>query len=146
MAGIQDLKGLLETKLDAVTVDVTLLRADLKKVMEKVTTTEMDITRLQLASKRLESQVQFLTKDYERIIMRLEDQEGRSQRNKGHSVKPFLETLITMPLRPKRLSTFFTIERAQRVPVPPRTTIARVFNIQDRDTILQTARYRGDLQ
>ncbi|KAJ1213717.1 hypothetical protein NDU88_001349 [Pleurodeles waltl] len=34
MEAIQDLKGLLKPKLDAVTVDVTVLRADLKKVAE----------------------------------------------------------------------------------------------------------------
>ncbi|KAJ1170904.1 hypothetical protein NDU88_002775 [Pleurodeles waltl] len=35
IAAIQDLKGTMEPKLEAVTVDVTLLRADLKKVVEK---------------------------------------------------------------------------------------------------------------
>ncbi|KAJ1163681.1 hypothetical protein NDU88_004135 [Pleurodeles waltl] len=58
IAAIQDLKGSLEPKLDVVTVDVTLLQADLKKVVEKVTNVETDIARLQSISKRLENQWQ----------------------------------------------------------------------------------------
>ncbi|KAJ1093560.1 hypothetical protein NDU88_006660 [Pleurodeles waltl] len=54
MAAIQDLCGSLEPKLDTVTVDVNLLRTDLKKVTEKVTNAETDIARLQSTSKRLE--------------------------------------------------------------------------------------------
>ncbi|KAJ1202047.1 hypothetical protein NDU88_005850 [Pleurodeles waltl] len=78
MAAIQDLKGSLELKLDAVMVDVTLLRVDLKKAMEKVNSTETDIARLHSTSKRLESQVQFLTRDHKRIEVCLENQEERS--------------------------------------------------------------------
>ncbi|KAJ1082748.1 hypothetical protein NDU88_002913 [Pleurodeles waltl] len=78
MAAIQYLKGTLEPKLDAVTVDVTLQQADLKKVVEKVTTAEMDIAHLQSTSKRLEDQVQFLTTGYERMVAHLEDQDGRA--------------------------------------------------------------------
>ncbi|KAJ1101413.1 hypothetical protein NDU88_006481 [Pleurodeles waltl] len=54
---IQDLRGSLEPKLDVVMVIVTLLRADLKKVAEKVTTAETDIAGIQSTSKRLEEQV-----------------------------------------------------------------------------------------
>ncbi|KAJ1185683.1 hypothetical protein NDU88_002473 [Pleurodeles waltl] len=129
MAAIQDLKGLLEPKLDTVTVDVTLLRADLKKVVEKVTTAETDIACLQTTSKRLESQVKFLTKEHKKIMALLEDQEARARRNnikvvglpegaEDPSVEFFLETLNTDSLHPKGLSTIFTIERAYRAPVP----------------------------
>ncbi|KAJ1197386.1 hypothetical protein NDU88_001246 [Pleurodeles waltl] len=47
MAAIQDLKGSLVPKQNALMVDITLLRADLKKV----TATETDIARLQSTSK-----------------------------------------------------------------------------------------------
>ncbi|KAJ1103192.1 hypothetical protein NDU88_000619 [Pleurodeles waltl] len=127
MAAIQDLKGLLEPTLDAVTMDVTLLKADLKKVAEKVTNAETDIAHLQSTSKRLGDQVQFLTAEHERIVARFEDQEGRAWRNnfrvvgvpegvKGPSVELFLETLITDSFQLKRLSMFFTVERAHRAP------------------------------
>ncbi|KAJ1119829.1 hypothetical protein NDU88_008014 [Pleurodeles waltl] len=61
MAAIQDLRGSLEPKLDAVTVDVNLLRADLKEVAEKVTNAEPDIAQLQSTSKRLEDQPLYST-------------------------------------------------------------------------------------
>ncbi|KAJ1088833.1 hypothetical protein NDU88_001988 [Pleurodeles waltl] len=65
MAGIHDLKASLEPRLDAVAVDVALLRANLKKVSEKVTIVETDIARLQSTSKKLEDQVRFLTAEHE---------------------------------------------------------------------------------
>ncbi|KAJ1148842.1 hypothetical protein NDU88_001666 [Pleurodeles waltl] len=156
--------GLTGAKLEVVTVDVTLLRAGLKKVTEKVTTTETDIARLQPTSKRLEEQVRFLTTEHEKMEAHLEDQEGRARRNnvivvevpegaEGPSVELFLETQTKDSLRPKRLSKFFTDERAHRAPVPspklrapPRTIIARIFNFRDKDAILQASRFHGDLQ
>ncbi|KAJ1089687.1 hypothetical protein NDU88_002834 [Pleurodeles waltl] len=125
MAAINDPRGSREPKLGTVTVDVTLLHADIKKVAEKVTTAEMDI-----AFKRLEDQVWFLTTEYEKMEVRLEDQEGKAHRNiirvvgvpeeaEGPSVELFLETLITDSLCPKRLLTFFTVERVHRASVPP---------------------------
>ncbi|KAJ1155947.1 hypothetical protein NDU88_008672 [Pleurodeles waltl] len=131
MAAIPDLHSSLEPKLDAVTVDVNLLFADLEKVTEKVINGETDIAQLQSTSRRIEDQVQFLTTEHEKIMARLEDQEGRAQRNnirvvgvperaEGPSVEFFLETLIVDSLRPKRLSKFFTVERVHRAPIPPR--------------------------
>ncbi|KAJ1206442.1 hypothetical protein NDU88_001847 [Pleurodeles waltl] len=130
MAAIQDLRGSLEPKLDTVTVDVTLLRADLKKVTEKVINAETDIARLQSTSKRLEDQIQFLTAGHGKIVVHLQDQKGMAQRKnsrvgrvpegvEGPSVELFLETLITDSLRPKRLSKFFTVKRAHVAPVQP---------------------------
>ncbi|KAJ1165302.1 hypothetical protein NDU88_005730 [Pleurodeles waltl] len=56
MAAIHDLKGSLEPRLGAVTIDVGLLQADLQKVSDKVSTAETDIVRLQSTSKALEEQ------------------------------------------------------------------------------------------
>ncbi|KAJ1095568.1 hypothetical protein NDU88_000729 [Pleurodeles waltl] len=78
MVAIQDLRGSLEPKLHAVTVDVTLVREDLKKIAEKVSNAEMDIARLESTSKMLENQVQFLTVEHKKIMARQEDQEGRA--------------------------------------------------------------------
>ncbi|KAJ1092917.1 hypothetical protein NDU88_006027 [Pleurodeles waltl] len=52
MAAIHDLKGSLEPRLDAVAIDVGLLRADLQKVSDKVSTTETDIAHPQFISKQ----------------------------------------------------------------------------------------------
>ncbi|KAJ1170372.1 hypothetical protein NDU88_002249 [Pleurodeles waltl] len=163
MTAIQDLRGSLEPRLDAVTVDVTLLRADLKIVTEMVTDAETDIVRLQSTSKRLEDQVQFLTAEHKRIVALLENQEGSARRNnirvvrvpegiEGPSVRLYVEVLITDSLRPKRLSKLFTVEGVNRPPVlplrpgaPPRTIIARIFNFRDIDAILQATRAHGEL-
>ncbi|KAJ1119075.1 hypothetical protein NDU88_007261 [Pleurodeles waltl] len=45
MAAIHNLKGSQEPRLDAVVVDVSLLRVDLQKVSDKVLTAETDIAR-----------------------------------------------------------------------------------------------------
>ncbi|KAJ1197601.1 hypothetical protein NDU88_001457 [Pleurodeles waltl] len=86
MAAIHDMKGSLEPWLDAVAVDVGLLRADLQKVSEKVSTAETDIARLESTPKALEEQVRFLTVEHGRMAARLEDQEGRVQRNNIRAV------------------------------------------------------------
>ncbi|KAJ1176651.1 hypothetical protein NDU88_001922 [Pleurodeles waltl] len=128
MAAIHHLKGSLEPQLDA--VDVGLLRADLQKVSDTVSTAETDIACLQSTSKALEEQVRFLTAEHGRIAVRLEDQEGQVRRNnfrvvgvpggaEGPSVELFVETLITDHLCLKRLSSFFKAEWAPRAPVPP---------------------------
>ncbi|KAJ1102247.1 hypothetical protein NDU88_007299 [Pleurodeles waltl] len=81
MKAIQSLKGTIESKIDALTIDVNLLRADLRKVTDKVTTAESKINRLQAVTKRLENQVQELTKQHTAVAAKLEDKEGRSHRN-----------------------------------------------------------------
>ncbi|KAJ1217515.1 hypothetical protein NDU88_005109 [Pleurodeles waltl] len=78
---IRDLKNRLEPKMDAITVDVNLLLADFHKMSEKVTFVELHIYLLQSTSKKLEDQVQYLTKHQALMAARLEDQEGRARRN-----------------------------------------------------------------
>ncbi|KAJ1158341.1 hypothetical protein NDU88_011032 [Pleurodeles waltl] len=81
MAAISDLKQTLEPKLDAVTIDVSLLRLNLQKMADKVNKAETHIQALQSSSKRLEEHVQLLTKQRNIMEARLEDQEGRARRN-----------------------------------------------------------------
>ncbi|KAJ1080493.1 hypothetical protein NDU88_000692 [Pleurodeles waltl] len=96
---------------------------------DKVSRAEPDIKALQAASKKLEEQVQYLTKQSGVMAARLEGQEGRTQRNnnrvvevpegaEGPSVDHFLEDLIVNALRPKHQSKFFCVERAHRVLIP----------------------------
>ncbi|KAJ1159096.1 hypothetical protein NDU88_011766 [Pleurodeles waltl] len=160
MAAISDLKSALEPKLDTVTEDV--LRADFQKISDKISTAESDIKVLQTASKKLEEQVKYLTKQTGVLAARQEDQEGRARRNnirvfgvpektEGPSVDLFLEDLIVNILPPKHLSKFFSVERAHRAPIPlpkppPRTILARIFNHRDHDAILHAARTHGDVR
>ncbi|KAJ1106527.1 hypothetical protein NDU88_003928 [Pleurodeles waltl] len=115
MVAISDLKSTLEPKLHSVMVDISFLRVDFKKMSDKVSTGESDIKALQTTSKKLEEQVQYLTKQCGVMAARLDDQEGRPRRNnirvfgvpegmEGPSVDLFLEHLIVNTLRPKHLS------------------------------------------
>ncbi|KAJ1181258.1 hypothetical protein NDU88_006466 [Pleurodeles waltl] len=121
MEAIQALKSNIEPNINAVTLDVNLLRADLRKVTDKVSTAESQINRLQAVTKRLEKQIQDLTKKQAEVAAKLEDQEGRARCNKvrimgvpegaeGHSTEMFIEDLILNKLGPKQLSNYVTIE------------------------------------
>lgn len=163
MNAIHALGTTLESKIDKVSIEMTLLRADLNKTSEKATHNATSITELLTVTKALEERIHQLTHQQRQTAARLEDQEGRARRNnirvvgvpekmEGPSTDLFLEDLILNHLKPKRLSKFFTIERAHRAPGPlprpgaaPRTIIARILNYRDRDAILQAAHIHGDL-
>ncbi|KAJ1177490.1 hypothetical protein NDU88_002745 [Pleurodeles waltl] len=71
MAAIQDLKTFLGPKLDAVTIDVTLLWTHLQKMSDKVMLVESHISLLHSMSKKMEEQVQCLTRQQEMMVARL---------------------------------------------------------------------------
>ncbi|KAJ1112366.1 hypothetical protein NDU88_000634 [Pleurodeles waltl] len=78
MDAIKPLWNNIESKINAVTSDVNLLRIDLRKVTHTVTTAEGQINRLQAVNKHLEKQVQHLTKKHAEVEAKLEDQDGRA--------------------------------------------------------------------
>ncbi|KAJ1134398.1 hypothetical protein NDU88_000850 [Pleurodeles waltl] len=78
MDSIQALRNNIEPKIDAVTLEVNLLRADPHKVTDRVTTAEGQINGLQAVNKQIEKQVQDLTKKQAEVEAKLEDQEGRA--------------------------------------------------------------------
>ncbi|KAJ1117173.1 hypothetical protein NDU88_005373 [Pleurodeles waltl] len=120
MAAIQDLQDSfapLEPKLDAVQIDVNLVKADMSKIATKVAVAETHIDGLLATTKRLEEQVRSLTKKSSVMQARLEDQEGRSRRNnvrvmgvtegiEGPSTDLFVEDLVLNRLKPKCLTSF----------------------------------------
>ena len=158
MAALQGIQGTMDNKMDKITSEVSLLRADFRKMNDTIKDNKEAISSLQSENKALKGQVQKLTEFAHMAADKLEDIEGRSRRNnvriigipeklEGPSVELYVENLILEELKPKGLSKHFTIERAHRIPggkpkpgTPPRTIIARVFNYRDRDTILQEAR------
>ncbi|KAJ1097892.1 hypothetical protein NDU88_003008 [Pleurodeles waltl] len=79
MMAIQIVKDTLEPKVDRVTLEVNRIRADLKKVTEKLTVAESQILGLQSVMKCQEEQVQNLTKQTTVLTARLEEQKGRKQ-------------------------------------------------------------------
>ena len=157
MTALQGVRTTLETKIDAVSTEITLLRADFHKMRDRVTETEKNIVVLRAENQQLKQQVQGLQRTTTAQGVKLDDLEGRSRRNniritgvpekaEGRSADLFVEDLIKEGLRPHGLSNYFSVERAHRIPgfrptvgAPPRTIIARIFNFRDRDLILQEA-------
>ncbi|KAJ1159877.1 hypothetical protein NDU88_000381 [Pleurodeles waltl] len=80
MAVIKDLRGAIESKLDAITINVILLRADFKKMTKKMAVAETCITTLQASTKKLEALVLCLTNENALNTAKLEDQDGRDRR------------------------------------------------------------------
>ncbi|KAJ1122584.1 hypothetical protein NDU88_001070 [Pleurodeles waltl] len=118
-------------KIDSVAIEVNLLRTNIRKVVERVTTTEGHVENLQPEVAGVRDTVSSLQKLTFRLEEHIEDAKGRSQRNnlcfmafpenaKGQSAELFLEEWIATAtaLRPHELSKFFTVERAHRALVP----------------------------
>ena len=158
MTAIQGIQVTLEGKMDSISTEVNLLRADFGKMKERIKDNQGAVTMLQSENKDLKSQVMELQKTTDKIVDKLDEYEGRMRRNniritgvpekmEGPTVDLFVEELVSKRLKARGLSKYFSVERAHRVPggrprpgAPPRTIIARIFNFRDRDVILQEAR------
>ena len=81
LQAIQDTKTSLESKIDAITLDVGLLRADHKKLVTRVATVETELSDLHPATKDLQHTVKRLASEVQGLQRRAEDAEGRSRRN-----------------------------------------------------------------
>ena len=81
MAAIQDVKGLLETKIDTTVVNVNLIKADLRKMNARVHDAEEAILYLTSKNKELTQQVQQLQNHTEAMAAWIEEQEVHSRRN-----------------------------------------------------------------
>ena len=147
----------LDTKVDLLASDFNLLRADQRKISERVKTVETEIATLCPKTKDIQSQVLELHKRVGFLEYRAENAEGRARRNKlrimglpetvGHNLVEYLEDWLRTAVAPEGLSAHYALERAHRVParppqpgMPPRPVLARLLNFRDRDLILQCAR------
>ncbi|KAJ1200720.1 hypothetical protein NDU88_004541 [Pleurodeles waltl] len=82
LATIQGSRVALEGKIETVAVEMNLLRADLRKVSDKVRVAEGSIVELQTEVGALRKQMAQANSTVGRLEARLEDAEGRSWRNK----------------------------------------------------------------
>lgn len=148
----------LEHRIDTVSIEVALIRADFKKMDTRVQEIETTTKALVSDTSVLQQQVTRLQDQQKQMEMLLDDYEGRARRNnirilgvpertEGPTVDLYVEELVTKHLQPKRLSHYFSSERDHGVPgkqprprAPPRPIIASVFNFRDRDAILQAVR------
>ena len=161
LQAITETKETLQAQIGTVTTELSLLRADHRKLTEKVTTVEGEVTELKPVQQQLQAQMSSLTTRVQTLEKRAEDAEGRSRRNNvrivglpektegGDTVK-YLENWMQTQVAPGELSQFFALERAHRVPTqaplpgrPPRPIVAKLLFFKDRDLLLQKARENG---
>ena len=160
MQAINASREALESKIDTLATDMGLLRDDHRKLADRVTSAEKDITVIAPGLTLLSSQLREVESKVKVLENRAEDAENRSRRNnikligvpeKGDMIN-FLETWLREKIAPEGLSPHYALERAHRIPArppaagaPPRPIIARLLHYRDRDHILSQARMRGDL-
>ncbi|KAJ1081929.1 hypothetical protein NDU88_002101 [Pleurodeles waltl] len=81
LQAILDTKTSLESRIDAVAQDVTIRRADHRKLSGKVGETESEMAALRPSVQDLRSQMKQLATEVATLQRRAEDTEGRSRRN-----------------------------------------------------------------
>ncbi|KAJ1209239.1 hypothetical protein NDU88_004617 [Pleurodeles waltl] len=146
LAAIEDSRVALEGKIETVAVEVNLLKADLRKVLDKVKVAGGSIAEIQSEVGTLQSQVAQATSTVGQLEARLEDAEARScwnnvrllgfqERAEGLTVESFVESWIKDVLQPVGLSGVSVVERAYQALVAqrrpgalPRAIIVRLLN------------------
>lgn len=164
MEAMSGVRTSLEQRMDTISTDIMLIKADMGKNREKVQQLEVTTSSLVADTTELQRSVRVLEDFRTFAEAKLDDYEGRNRRNnvrilgvpekfEGQSTDLFVEELITKHLQPKGLSKFFVVERAHRVPggrprtgTAPRPIVARLLNYRDRDVILQHARVAPPLK
>ena len=147
----------LETKIDAVTVGLSLLRDDHRKLTDRVTLNERAIGELQPSLRVTHDQLAELTDRVRFLEGRAEDAEGRARRSnlrivglpegaEGRDPLPYMEEWLKSFMPAGTLSPFYSIERAHRVPgrcpvpgAPPRPMLVKMLHFKVRDAILRVA-------
>lgn len=135
LAAINGSRTVLETKIEALSIDVNLLRIDLRKVADKVEMAESNITELQGEVTVLKQQMAQMTTATAELELRMEDAEGCSFRSiirvlgfpekvEGTAPEQFPENWVRVELKPPGLAQFIVVERAHRALVPPPPSVA----------------------
>ena len=163
LAAIQTSRQALEGQIGGVQAEVSLIRQDLRNVVDRVTETEGRVSELEDTVKDLKSNLQRVTAVAGRLEFRAEDAENRARRNnlrfvgfsegiEGGRPEEFIEEWIRSWAPTGVLSSCFVVERAHRtlvrrppVGAPPRPMIAKILNYKDRDVILRQAREKGEV-
>ncbi|KAJ1148431.1 hypothetical protein NDU88_001267 [Pleurodeles waltl] len=157
MTAIQGVQTSLETRIDSVSIAVQLVRADLRKMGTRMKEAEKSIATLKMDTGLLQTQISKLCATNMALDVGLEDYRGHSWNNvpiigepkqiEGPAADLFVENRMFKMLQPRGLLIFFSVELAHWVPgnlprpdVALQRIIARIFNYQDRNVILQTSR------
>ena len=164
LAAIKGTRESLEGRIDNVAQGLDLLKDEHNKLKCRVVTIEKSLTEVQPSVKALEVRTVDLEERVRYLEGRAEDAEGRNRRSnlrivgmpegaEGPDPMRFLEDWIKSFMPADSLTSFFTIERAHRVPgrrlppgSPPRPMLAKLLHFRDRDAILRVARSRAQIQ
>lgn len=137
---IETSREAVETKIDALREDLGLLRADHRKLVQRVTTVETDVGDMKPTMITATRTLTSIEKRVHVLEQRAEDAENRARRYnirvtglpekiEGTNMLGYLETWLRTEVADDGLSTFFTLERAHRVPAraplpgrPPETS------------------------
>lgn len=136
---ITSIRTSLESRIDTVAIEVTLIRENMKKITDRMSAVEHTTTDLSEETSQLKQQITQLRSTQEAMSQQLDDYEGRMRRNnvriigvpervEGQAADLFVEELILKHLCPKGLSKYFSIERAHRCRAAvrsPERTLAR---------------------
>ncbi|KAJ1194174.1 hypothetical protein NDU88_003469 [Pleurodeles waltl] len=142
-------------RVDAVAVEVGLLREDHKKLSARVANTESELKDLRPSLTELEEKVSSLTGKVRELERRAEYSEGWSRRNnirivgfpkgaEGLDPITFFETWLAQMVGVEALSLHYIVERAHRVPAcrppagaPPRLVLIHFLNYRNKETVFQ---------
>ena len=163
LEAIQASRSALEGQIGGIQTEVSLVRQDLRNVVDRVTETEGRVSELEETVKELKTSVSQLEAKAGALEYRAEDAENRARRSnlrfigfpegaEGALTEQFLEDWVRQWVPADRLSTCFVLERAHRsmarrppTGAPPRPIIAKILNYKDRDAILRQARELGSI-
>ena len=164
LTAIQASRSALEMQIGGVQAEVSLVRQDLRNVVDRVTATESRISELEDALAGMGAKMAKLESTTGTLAARAEDAENRARRNnlrfvgflegvEGGAAEAFLEGWLKSWMPAQALSACFVLERAHRsllrrppVGAPARPMIAKVLNYKDRNAILRHAREKGEIR
>lgn len=164
MAAIALCQTALTNKIEAVQLDVSLIRQDFDKLRARVSDAEQRVRLTEDTVTEHTASICTLQMKVRALEYKVDNAENRNRRNNLHIVgmpegaegknpTVFVEELLRGLLPAAQFSPYFTVECAHRIPpVPglpgsnPRTLIFRLLNFRDRDEILRIARRAGELK
>lgn len=151
----------LTTKVEAVQLDVGLIRLDIMR--SRLSSAEQHLSHVEDTVEVHNADLRTLHTKIRALEYKAEDAKNRNKRNilrivgmaegvEGPHPTEFVEKLLRTLLPSAQFSPFYVVERAHRIPPkpgpqgsPPRTFILKFLNFRDRDEVLRVARVQGEL-
>ena len=143
--------------------ELVSIHQDIRKTVERVTTLEERVSTVEDTLYPFEKELRGLQEKTNQQAAKLDEIEDRLRRNnvrviglpersEGSNTISFMEGWLRDIFGPDTFSSFFSIERAHRVPFKPpqeggrpRSLLFKLFYYGDKVTLLQKARERGDI-